>query len=246
MATREAAARVPPRNRLPESPMKSRAGLRFQYRNPARLPTTATRNTTMNGPSVSGKQPCEKCRRDQRDATREPIHVVEKIQRVHHAAEPDDGEQRDWPRKAATERTRDEEHGKRAHDKRGHEFRERRQLQTVIDHAEDEHGCGCPRHRQFERTIGRPVCQQNGRGSRGQRGHGKSHTSHARCGDGVPPVFTRRCNQDGTPQSNSPDDGAEGKRQDRCEESQGEIGAQRPGNCTDLRRCRSRERGSWR
>ena len=167
----------------------------------------------------SGKQPREKCRRDQRDATREPIHVVEKVQRVHHAAEPDDGEQRDRPRKAATERPRDEEHGKRAHDERRHELRERRQLQAVIDHAEDEHGRGCPRHRQFERTIGRTACQQNGRGSRGQRGHGKSHTSHARCGDGVPPVFTRRCNQDGTPQSNSPDDGAEGKRQDRCEES---------------------------
>ena len=66
------------------------------------------------------------------------------------------------------------------------------------------------------------------------------------CGDGVPPVFTRGCNQDGTPQSDSPDDGAEGKRQDRCEESQGEIGAQRSGNCTDLRRCRSSERAcAW-
>ena len=86
-----------------------------------------------------------------------------------------------------------------------------------------------------------PVCNQNGRGSRGQRSHRKSHTSHARCGDGVPPIFARR-NQDGTAQSNSADDGAEGKREDRCEESQGQIGAQRPGNCTDLGRWRSRER----
>ena len=49
--TSDADASTAPMKRLPESPMKSRAGGRFQYRNPTSAPASAVSSSTRPGPS---------------------------------------------------------------------------------------------------------------------------------------------------------------------------------------------------
>ncbi len=74
--------------------MNSRAGGRFQYRKPSSAPASATSSSTSADPSAPGQQGGQEERRDQGHARRQPVHVVEQVQRVADAGEPERGDQR--------------------------------------------------------------------------------------------------------------------------------------------------------
>ena len=241
MATSEAAARVPPRNRLPESPMKSRAGLRFQYRNPARLPTTATRKTTMNGPSVRENSHARNAVAISATPPASPSMLSRRFSACttppnQTTASSVTGHGRLRPRDPAMKNTVSAPTMREATSFASGDNCRRSSIMPRMSMAAADPGTASSKARSAGRFVSRTDA---------------AVVASAAIANPTPPMLgvamechrsSRGGNQDGTPQSNSPDDGAEGKRQDRCEESQGEIGAQRPGNCTDLRRCRSRER----
>ena len=153
------------------------------------------------------EQESEEDRRDQPDARREAVHVVEQVHRVTDARKPDGGHERVLRRNGAFGL----DAGKREHEEgadrqRRHQLGERRKLQPVVEHADDE-------HRQRRRHQGRPRRDRRDdfrtRGDNQEAGHGANrdgNAAHRRRGRGVPAIGPRR------------DDGADGgsKRRTRA------------------------------
>ena len=83
----------------------------------------------------------QKHRSDQADAGRQPVHVVQKIHRVADARKPDDGDQRVSGRERSVDvGAGQREHQKRPDRQRRHELGDRRELQPVVENADDKHG----------------------------------------------------------------------------------------------------------
>ena len=96
LAARPSAASAKPSTCAPESPMKTSAlppGRRLNGRNPAHAHAPASANARsrairVDGDGVDREEP----ERDPGERRREAVHVVEQVERVRHADEPEDRE----------------------------------------------------------------------------------------------------------------------------------------------------------
>jgi hypothetical protein len=80
-------ARFTPRNRLPASPRKIEAGWTLKTRNPALAPSRLARYR-----SVHRRPGQQTDAGDERDAAAETVHVVEQVERVRNADDPEERE----------------------------------------------------------------------------------------------------------------------------------------------------------
>ena len=145
-------------NRLPQSPMNSRARGRFQIQEPASAPASETSSMHERRTERRAEQRGEKRRRDDRHAGRQAVHVVEQVHRVAEPREPHRADQRVGGRQRAVRLCPGErEDEKRADGERRHELGDRRQLQAIVVETDDEHrqrGQQHPRPRRARRCGG--------------------------------------------------------------------------------------------
>ena len=135
-------------NRLPQSPMNSRARLRFQYRNPSSAPASDVSRTTTAEPRYPGINAARKPAAISPTPAARPSMLSSRFIAWQMPREPDDRDEREERRQRAVRfRAGQRKHQERADRQRRHQLRERRELQPVVEDADDEHRERGERHR---------------------------------------------------------------------------------------------------
>ena len=118
----------PRRRTIPVQEPEQRAGQRDEQQHERRARATAPRSHARNAAAMSATP------------AGQAVHVVEQVERVAHAGEPD-GARRACTSTAARRRARpgQREDEERADGERGDELGQRRQLQAIVEDADDEH-----------------------------------------------------------------------------------------------------------
>jgi hypothetical protein len=137
-----------PDEQAPESPMKSRAGGRFQNRKPGQRAGEHDRAEHEAGAERRASSTARKSAAMNATPAARPVHVVEQVDRVAQPREPDGGHQRVGQRhRACGRQAGEQEDEERADRQRRHQLGERRQLQPIVHDADAAHRQRRQQHR---------------------------------------------------------------------------------------------------
>ena len=173
--------------------MKSRAGGRFQNRNPASAPASTTSSSTRPGPSGTARSAARKIVATSATPAARPSMLSSRLMRVAQPGEPDRGDERVGKRHRARGREAGKQEDQEGADRqRRHQLGERRQLQPIVHDADAAHRERRQQHR--PPRLGKVDDAQPHEADRegDDRGAGNGHAAHGRRRLAVPAVGTRR------------------------------------------------------